>query len=223
MITEDIYCASQVKPEVSNDILFTQNDSDDVAMLTQEQFTASTDGIFLTQDEFNESTNGIILTLDEYIASNNSTILTLDDYKASTNNTMLSLDEYIANTNSTMLTHGDYVASTNSTSSKYDEYIASTSGTSMLIQDQYIASKTGVTNTQTYSNSVENECTNICKESKFVKIDNLCEETTLQLGDLSYKQNKSKLLEKLNDFQLNHLIEQYTVTTVNTVSDRPDP
>ena len=126
--------------------------------------------------------------------------MTLDDYKASTNNTMLSLDEYIANTNSTMLTHGDYVASRNSTSFKHDEYIASTSGTSMLTQDQYNASKTGVTNTQTYSNSVENECNHICKESKFVKIDNLCEETTLQLGDLGYKQNNSKLLEKLNDF-----------------------
>ena len=40
---------------------------------------------------------------------------------------------------------------------------------------------------------------------------------------MSNKRNNSKLLEKLNDFQLNHLIEQYTVTTFNTVSDRPDP
>ena len=78
------------------------------------------------------------------------------------------------------------------------------SGTSILTLDQYSASTTGVTNTQTYSNSVENECTKICKESKFVKKDNLCKETTLQVNNLNSKHNNSKLLEKLDDFHLNH-------------------
>ena len=74
MITQDIYHDSQVKPEVhivSNDMFFTQNDSDDETMLTQEQYTASTDGSYLTQDEFVASTDSTMLTLDEYIASTN--------------------------------------------------------------------------------------------------------------------------------------------------------
>ena len=215
MITQDIYHDSQVKPEVhivSNDIFFTQNDSDDETMLTQEQFTASTDGFYLTQDEFVASPNSTMLTLDEYIASTNSTVLTVDEYIASTNNTMLTVDEFIASTNSTRLTLDNCIPSTNNTMLTLDDYIASTSGTSMLTLDQYSASTTGVTNTQTCSNSVENECTKICKEK-----------TTLQVNNLNFKQNDSRLLENLNDFHLNHLIEQYTVTTVNTVSDRPDP
>ena len=60
MITRDIHYDSQVNPEVhvvSNDVFFTQNDSDNETMLTQEQYTASTDGIFLTHNEFVACTN----------------------------------------------------------------------------------------------------------------------------------------------------------------------
>ena len=153
-----------------------------------------------------------MFTLDEYMASTNCTILTPDEYIASTNNTMLALDSDIASTNKDIsLKQGEYIAST------------TTSGTSMLTLDQCSAITTGATNTQACGNSVENECPELCKESKFSKTDNLCKETTLHVNESNSKQNNSKLLEKLNDLHLNHLIEHYTVTIVNTVSDRPDP
>ena len=229
MITRDIHYDSQVNPEVHvviNDVFFTQNDSDNETMLTQEQYTASTDGIFLTQDEFVASTNSTMFTLDEYMASTNCTILTPNEYMASTNSITLTLDEYIASTNNTMLVLDSDIASTyKDISLKHGEYIASatTSGTSMLTLDQCSAITTGATNTQACGNSVENECPELCKESKFSKTANLCKETTLYVNESNSKQNNSKLLEKLNDLHLHHLIEQYTVTTVNTVSDRPDP
>ena len=104
--------------------------------------------------------------------------------------------------------------------------IANSEGT-LVTQDEYIASSDDeVHKTNSNVNAVTFDT--VCEDIKFrnvncIKVNN----STIKPSKINIEFDISepthnKLIEKLSDVELNCLIEQYTVTAVNTVSDNPE-
>ena len=106
-------------------------------------------------------------------------------------------------------------------------YTANSNGT-LVTQDEYIASSDDVLE-KSNSNVSPVRLDKVCEDIKFrnvngIKVNNNTLKTSKMCKEFDIsKPTDNKLIQKLSDIELNYLIEQYTVTAVNTVSDNPDP
>ena len=141
---------------------------------------------------------------------------------------MVTLDEYCDSECEEMVTLDVYCES-NIQCGVYDNNscIAKSDGT-LVTQDEHIASSDDELHK---SNSNVNAVTfdTVCEDFKFRNVNGIkVNKSTVKPSKMNREfdisePTHSKLIEKLSDVELNCLIEQYTVTAVNTVSDNPDP
>ena len=170
-------------------------------MLTQDLSDSEFDEIeMLTQDVYYDSECDQTVTLDEYCDSECEEMVTLDVYCESD------------------IQRGVY---DNNSCIAYSDGI-------LVTQDEYIASSDDAVN-KGNSNVDPFRCDTVyedisCRNVNGIKFNN----STVKPSEMSKEFDISeptdaKLIEKLSDLELSYLIQQYTVTAVNTVSDNPDP
>ena len=184
-------------------------------MLTQDLSDSEFDEIeMLTQDVYYDSECDQVVTLDEYCDREYEEMVTLDEYCDSECEEMVTLDVYCESD----IQCGVY---------DNNSCIANSGGT-LVTQDEYIASSDEAVNIGN-SNVDPFRCDTVyedisCRNVNSIKVNN----STVKLSKMSKefdisKPTDAKLIEKLSDIELSYLIQQYTVTAANTVSDNPDP
>ena len=112
---------------------------------------------------------------------------------------------------------------------KYDNNscIANSDGT-LVTQDEYIASSDDALN-KGNSNVDPFRCDTVyedisCRNVNGIKVNNSTVKPSKMSKEFDISEpTDAKLMEKLSDIELSYLIQQYTVTAVNTVRDNPDP
>ena len=170
-------------------------------MLTQDLSDSECDEIeMLTQDVYYDSECDQVVTLDEYCDSECEEMVTLDVYCESD------------------IQCGVY---------DNNSCIANSDGT-LVTQDEYIASSDDAVN-KGNSNVDPFRCDTVyedisCRNVNSIKVNNSTVKPSKMSKEFDIsKPTDAKLIEKLSDIELSYLIQQYTVTAVNTVSDNPDP
>ena len=170
-------------------------------MLTQDLSDSEFDEIeMLTQDIYYDSECDQVVTLDEYCDSECEEMVTLDVYCESD------------------IQCGVY---------DNNSCIANSGGT-LVTQDEYIASSDDAVN-KGNSNVDPFRCDTVyedisCRNVNSIKVNNSTVKPSKMSKEFDISQpTNAKLIEKLSDIELSYLIQQYTVTAVNTVSDNPDP
>ena len=135
---------------------------------------------------------------------------------------MNTIDEYYATTSDsiTFITQDVYHDCEDSDSDINLEDCMLTSSSYFVTQDEYIAS--GITNDSRSHVIITTDSDSAYRKAFKNSIPLNVINNKKPIFDIT-EHNETKLIKSLTDIELNHLIEQFTVITVNTVSDNPDP
>ena len=181
-------------------------------MITQDICDSEFDEM-VTQDVYYASECDQMVTLDEYCDRKCEEMVTLDEYCDSECEEMVTLDVYCeSNIQCGVYDNNSCIAKSDSTLVTQDEHIASS-------DDELHKSNSNV-NTVTFDT--------VCEDFKFCNVNGIkVNKSTVKPSKMNREfdisePTHSKPIEKLSGVELNCLIEQYTVTAVNTVSDNPE-
>ena len=188
--------------------------------------TVSKVGLFAETKDMYGSECDEMVTQDVYCDSECDEMVTQDVCCDSECDEMVTLDVYCDSECDKLVTQDVHSRQYCDGDNQFDVYCDSsyigTSNGTLITQDDYLASGDNMLqNNNNYINSVK--CDEASQDIKFRNENNTLKPRIFSKEFDVTKHSDTKLIGKLSDFELNHLIEQYIVTAVNTVSDNPDP